>query len=96
MKKKLTAKQQRFVEEYLCDLNATQAAARAGYSQRTAPKIGPENLQKPAIAAQIQNGLHLRARRTEVTADKVLKELAIIGFSDMADYLRFEENAFRA
>ena len=49
----LTAKQQRFVEEYLIDLNATQAAVRAGYSRSSARQIGPENLSKPVIAAAI-------------------------------------------
>ncbi len=50
----LTAKQQRFVEEYLIDLNATQAAIRAGYSAKTAASIGSENLTKPEIAAAVR------------------------------------------
>lgn len=50
----LTAKQQRFVEEYLVDLNATQAAVRAGYSKKTAGAIGGENLEKPEIQEAIQ------------------------------------------
>ncbi len=53
----LTPKQQRFVEEYLIDLNATQAAIRAGYSEKTANEIGAENLAKPSIAKAIQDAL---------------------------------------
>lgn len=78
----LTDKQRRFVEEYLVDLNATQAAIRAGYSRDTAGSIGSENLKKPEIAAAVAKAQEARAQRTEVTADRVLQELALIGFSD--------------
>lgn len=78
----LTAKQQRFVEEYLVDLNATQAAIRAGYSQDTAGSIGWENLQKPEIQEAVTSALELRSERTEITADRVLRELARIAFFD--------------
>jgi len=61
-----------FVKEYLVDLNATQAAIRAGYSEKTATVIAAENLTKPNIAQAIQNGMNERAKRTEVTADYVL------------------------
>lgn len=80
---KLTAKQESFVREYLIDLNATQAAIRSGYSAKTAGQIGDENLKKPGIAAAIQKAMDERAARTEITADRVLKELAKIGFSDI-------------
>jgi phage terminase small subunit len=83
----LTDKQKRFVEEYLVDLNATQAAIRAGYSERTARKIGQENLTKPDIAAAIREAQEARSDRTEITQDKVLQELARIGFSDVTNYL---------
>ena len=83
MTKKLTAKQQRFVEEYLVDLNATQAAIRAGYKADNAFQTGAENLRKPNIAKKIQEYMQERSKRTEVTADKVLGELAKIGFSDI-------------
>ena len=53
MNAKLTPKQQRFIDEYMIDLNATQAAMRAGYSSRTARQIGAENLLKPVVAAAI-------------------------------------------
>lgn len=68
----LTDKQQRFVEEYLIDLNATQAAIRAGYSEDSAQQIGSENLLKPVIAEAIQAAMAQRAERTKITADYVL------------------------
>lgn len=83
MADKLTPKQQAFVNEYLIDLNATQAAIRAGYSEKTAGKIGQENLTKPDIAKVIAEAMESRSQRTEITADRVLQELAKIGFSDI-------------
>jgi phage terminase small subunit len=71
----LTDKQQRFVEEYLVDLNATQAAIRAGYSENTARAIGAENLTKPNIASAIADAQAGRSKRTEVTADYVLSSI---------------------
>ena len=79
----LTPKQAAFVREYLIDLNATQAAIRAKYSPRTAASIGEENLRKPEIADAIQKAMESRSKRTEITADRVLQELAKIGFSDV-------------
>lgn len=79
----LTAKQRRFVEEYLVDLNATKAAIRAGYSARTAHSVGHENLKKPEIAKAIQEAQAKRSKRTEITQDRVLRELARIGFADI-------------
>lgn len=71
----LTPKQQRFVDEYLVDLNATQAAIRAGYSANTARQIGQENLSKPDIAAAVQARSAARQARTEVTQDTVVQGL---------------------
>ncbi len=71
----LTPKQQAFVDNYLIDLNATQAAKRAGYSKRTAAKIGTENLHKPAIAKLIAAGIAKQAKRTEIDADYVLAKI---------------------
>lgn len=82
----LTEKQKRFVEEYLVDLNATQAAIRAGYKEKTARTIGAENLTKPDIAAAIQKAIADRQERTAITQDMVLKELAVIGFGKASDY----------
>ncbi|MCT8706999.1 terminase small subunit [Glaesserella parasuis] len=74
-KSKLKGKQQRFVEEYLIDLNATQAAIRAGYSADTARQIGAENLSKLVIQEAIQDAQNKRAARVNVTQDDVLKGL---------------------
>ena len=87
----LTDKQARFVEEYLVDLNATQAAIRAGYSEKTAGAIGFENLHKPQIATAIQAAFDARSKRTEITQDMVLQELARIGFADIRRLFEWDE-----
>ena len=69
---KLTNKQSSFVVEYLVDLNATQAATRAGYSEKTAKAIGHENLTKPDIAAAIHEAMAGRSEQTAITAEYVL------------------------
>ena len=71
----LTPKQQRFVEEYLIDLNATQAAIRAGYSEKTAAVIGAENLIKPNIAKAIQEAQESLSNKTQLTVDMVVQGL---------------------
>ena len=81
----MTKKQKRFVEEYLIDLNATQAAIRAGYSPETAGAIGAENLKKPEIKSRIDKAMAERSRRTGVNADRVIRELARIGFARLTD-----------
>ena len=78
----LRGKQPRFVEEYLVDLNATQAAIRAGYSPRRASEIGYELLQKTTVQAAISAKQRERSARTGVTADRVMKEIARIAFAD--------------
>lgn len=83
----LRGKQQRFVDEYLVDRNATQAAIRAGYSAKTAYSIGEENLRKPEVKKAIEIGEAEIAERTKITQDMVMKELAKIGFSNMLDYI---------
>lgn len=70
----LTAKQQRFVEEYLKDLNATQAAIRAGYSERTASETGYENLRKPQIAEEIEKRQRIYAEESDMTVKWVLQQ----------------------
>lgn len=89
MADKLTDKQKRFCDEYLIDLNATQAAIRAGYSQKTAMQIGEQNLRKLEIQEYIQKRMKDREKRTEITQDKVLQEIARIAFDDIKNYLRF-------
>lgn len=82
----LTKKQQRFVDEYLIDLNATQAAIRAGYSEKTANEQASRLLVNVSIQQQINKRMQDREIRTEITQDTVLRELAAIAFSNGADY----------
>ncbi|KFL47675.1 hypothetical protein IL54_3102 [Sphingobium sp. ba1] len=81
----MTPKQQRFVEEYLIDLNATQAAIRAGYSADTAHSIGHENLSKPEIAASIVEAKAKRSQQTGIDAAWLLKRLADEVVADLND-----------
>lgn len=81
----MTEKQKRFAEEYLIDLNASAAAIRAGYSPDSAGNIGSENLKKPEIKAYIERAMAERSKRTGITADRVLGELAKIAFCSLAD-----------
>ena len=84
---KLTEKQQRFVDEYLIDLNATQAAVRAGYKAKNAQQIGSENLSKLVIAEAIAEKMAERSKRTGVNQDRVVLELAKIAFVNAADVI---------
>ena len=85
MTQNLTPKEQRFCDEYLIDLNATQAAIRAGYSRHTARSIGSENLTKPDIISQIENAKIERATRTGRDAAWVLTRLANEAKADLND-----------
>lgn len=87
---KLTKKQRLFGDEYLIDLNATQAAIRAGYSVTSARDIGCKNLTNPYIKAYIEKKMAEREKRTEITQDMVLNELAKIGFANIDDYVTVE------
>lgn len=75
MNKKLTPKQELFVQEYLVDLNAAQAAIRAGYSAKTAKEIGAENLTKPHIRQRVEELKAERIERVQYDADQVLRDL---------------------
>lgn len=75
---KLTAKQQRFCDEYLIDLNATQAAIRAGYSKKTARVIATENLTKPAISEYIEKRMAEKEAELIASQDEVLKYLTSV------------------
>ena len=83
----LTPKQQRFVEEYLIDLNATQAAIRSGYSEKTAKSIGQENLTKPDIQKAIEEAQNKRQEQTQIDAAYVLKRLVEIDQMDVLDIM---------
>lgn len=78
----LTAKQQRFVDEYLIDLNATQAAVRAGYSPDTARQMGAENLSKPYIQLALAEARKAQQARTQISADAVLLQAWMIATAD--------------
>ena len=91
----LSPKQQRFVEEYLIDLNATQAAIRAGYSAHTAQRIGSENLSKPLIQDALAARQVALADANAVTPARVIDELAHVGFASMADYMRWGSDGVR-
>lgn len=84
-KAKLTEKQQRFVDEYLIDLNATQAAIRAGYSVKTANEQGSQNLAKLSIQQAIAEQMAERSKRTGINQDRVVLELAKIALVKMTD-----------
>lgn len=88
-KKALTPKQAAFVREYLIDLNATQAARRAGYSERAAEVQGCRLLSNAKVQTAIQQALKSREKRTEITQDRVLRELAKLAFSDMRSFARW-------
>ena len=88
----LTQKQRRFVEEYLVDLNATQAAIRAGYSKKTARAMGCENLTKPDIAEAIRQGAGQHLRRTGLQVDDVLEGFRRIAFADIRDAVEWGAN----
>lgn len=75
---KLTAKQQRFCDEYLIDLNATQAAIRAGYSKKTAGSISTENMQKPLIKEYIEKRMAEKEKNLIADQDEVLKYLTSV------------------
>ena len=87
----LTKKQKLFVEEYLIDLNATQAAIRAGYSPDTAQQMGSENLSKPVIKNAIDKAIADRSRRTGINQDRVIQEIAKMAFLNPVDVIDMDE-----
>lgn len=91
----LTEKQKIFVKEYLIDLNATQAAIRAGYSAKTADQIGFQLLNKTSVSEEIKKEMAKRSKRTGINADRVLNELARIAFANAKDVIDFENASIR-
>lgn len=88
----LTAKQQRFVDEYLIDLNGTQAAIRAGYSEKTAEQGAVQLLRNTKVRLAVDTAIAERAKRTGVTADRVIQELSRLAFSDLRKVLDGDGN----
>ena len=93
---RMTEKQKRFVEEYLIDLNATQAAIRAGYSVKTAKDIGCQNLAKLNIQQAISEKMAERSKRTGVNQDRIVLELAKIAFVNAADVIDSDDATIKA
>ncbi|MCW2277745.1 terminase small subunit [Heliophilum fasciatum] len=87
----LTDKQARFVEEYLIDLNATQAAIRAGYSVKTANEQGSRLLANVSVRARIDERMAELSRRTGVNQERVIRELARIAFVNAAGVINFDD-----
>lgn len=91
MENKLTERQEQFCNEYLIDLNATQAAIRAGYKEKTAYSAGQRLLKHVEIQKRIQQLKNERSERTEISQDRVLKELAAIAFANATDFVQVTE-----
>lgn len=88
--KQLTPRQERFVEEYMIDSNATQAAIRAGYAVKGAEVTGCKLLRVPKVQALVDQKRTALAKRTEVSAERVIAEYCKIAFADMKDYVTIE------
>ncbi len=91
----MTGKQERFVEEYLIDLNATQAAIRAGYSPKTANEQASRLLAKVNIQAAISKAQAERSRRTGINQDRVIRELAKVAFLNPVDVIDMDGATIR-
>lgn len=87
----LNEKQKRFCEEYIVDLNGTQAAIRAGYSAATANEQAARLLANVSVQDYIRELQEARSKRTEITADRVLRELAVVGLARIDDFVKVEE-----
>jgi phage terminase small subunit len=95
MPDKLTPKQAAFVAEYLADLSGAKAAIRAGFSEKTAKQQASQLLAKPHVAAAVEAGMAERAKRLELTQDKVLAELAKVAFASIGDFSTVGSNGER-
>lgn len=89
--KKLTPKQRLFVHEYLVDLNATQAAKRAGYSKKTAYVQGPRLLEHVGIKKAVKAARERRENKAIMTREEILEELSLVGRADIKNYFTIEE-----
>lgn len=94
-KRKLTPKQAIFVKEYLVDLNATQAAIRAGYSEKRASELGYQLLQKTTVQEAVNEQINKRAEKTEITAEKVLQRWWDIATADPNDIIHLRRTCCR-
>ena len=90
-KAKLTPKQERFVQEYLVDLNATQAAIRAGYSKKTAKEQASRLLTNVNVELALANHQRRTADKLELSREDVLREYMALGFSDVGNYMQWDD-----
>ena len=88
----MTPRQKLFALEYLQDLNSTRAAICSGYSKKTAEAAGSRLLRNVKVAAEIQRAMDRRAKRLELSGDKVLQEIALLGFANMGDYIQVQKD----
>ena len=93
--KSLTPRQQRFVQEYVVDLNATQAAIRAGYSAKGARVRGAELLANRNLRDALEAATEQRGLRTELEADEVVRRLAIVAFANVSDFITWTDGEVR-
>ena len=87
----LTDRERLFVAEYLVDLNATQAATRAGFSGHRPDVYAVRLMKKPAVLIAIKRGMERREQRTNITADRVLREYEKIAFANAGDFMDWDE-----
>lgn len=92
MPKHRNDKRERFCQEYIIDLNGTQAAIRAGFAPRNASSTAYKLLRDPEVSARIQELNAQRSLRTEISADRVLQELAVVGFANITNYMQLDED----
>jgi len=93
---KLTPRQLKFIDEYMIDLNATQAAIRAGYAKRSAHVMGVKTLEIPYVKAALKAAMAKQSARTHITADQVVKELAKVALSDIKDFVTIKDGNVQA
>lgn len=91
----LNEKQERFADEYQVDLNATQAAIRAGYSKKTAGQIGERLLKNVEIKQKIERALKERKKRSKTSADRVIREIALLAYSDIGNIIDFTGDSIK-
>jgi phage terminase small subunit len=92
----LTVKQEKFIEEYLIDLNGTQAAIRAGYNPNSANEQAARMLAKGSVASCVSKAMAERSKRTGVTQDRVLRELARLGFVNVTEVVNMDDATLRS
>lgn len=92
---KLTPKQKLFCNHYLISLNATESAIKAGYSKKTADVIGVQNLGKLSIKKYLEEKMSKRAEKLEITADKVIEEIAKLAFANTTDILEITDTSIK-